>query len=444
MKRLFYAMAITSLLIACNKEEPTPVAAPQPPQPVNVTTQDLIGTWIYDNTASGTTEVIEFMNDIAFHYSDNIEDILSETYLKGTYQISPNGRANGGCEGKVLDFTFFKVSSNSFTITDNTNGESHTFSKLVGKAIELEYQKDTVPTYAEWVEGEITSYKSHNTRTATVDARSGKITAMSEGVTLIDAVTTEGTAVVLVKTGGLIPDYADAIGCTQDEVKDIYGVKPSESYEAYLLYRDEAKSVQFDFSMRTKQATGVVVKYGNYKGFSRDELVEYLKTKYYLHKEYSDKKVFINHADYDQATVTITWDNEKELEFQVINRDLFEDFSIAIGKSRDEIEHVYGEDLKFDRENTAEIRYIIKEDLLGYAGVDKMSSVKFTFGDSVVVAVLVKLKNLTEQEIADYLVMKYGNPINSDDEAKYHYDPDIDIEIAHWIHDNEVEYYIKD
>ena len=196
--------------------------------------------------------------------------------------------------------------------------------------------------------------------------------------------------------------------------------------------------------MRTGQASGVVVKYGNYKGFSRNELVEYLKTKYYLYKELTDEKIFINAENYDRATVTITWDNEKELEYQLINRDLFEDFSIAIGKSRNEIERVYGEDLKLDRENRGELRYIIKEDLLGYAGVDKMESVKFTFGDSIVVAVLVKLKNLSEQEIDTYLVERYGGPIGSDKGAKYYYDPIIDIEIAHWVANKEVEYYTEE
>ena len=433
-------MCVACLLGACSKEEPTPAVAPTP---IKVIVQQLVGTWIYDDAASGTTEVLEFANAGTFHYSDKIEDILSETYVRGTYQINPDGRVNGGCEGKVLDFTFFSMSQNSFTVTDNVNGGNRTFNRLAGKTVEIDYLDSFTPTYVEWIEGEITSYCSHRTKTAAVDEK-GKITAMSEGVTLVDVVTTKGTAVVLVKAGGLIPDYADAVGCTQEEVKEEYGLEPSESYDAYLLYRDDAKSVQFDFNMRTGQASGVVVKYGNYKGFSRNELVEYLKTKYYLYKELTDEKIFINAENYDRATVTITWDNEKELEYQLINRDLFEDFSIAIGKSRNEIERVYGEDLKLDRENRGELRYIIKEDLLGYAGVDKMESVKFTFGDSIVVAVLVKLKNLSEQEIDTYLVERYGGPIGSDKGAKYYYDPIIDIEIAHWVANKEVEYYTEE
>ena len=248
---------------------------------------------------------------------------------------------------------------------------------------------------------------------------------------------------MIVEAGGLIPDYASAIGQTKEQVKATYGDTPTEEYEAYLLYRDAGKSVQFNFNIRTRLANGIDVKYGNYKGFSRLELVEYLNTKYYLYQKESDEQIFINHANYNTSTVTITWDHIRELEYRAINRDLFEDFSIALGKSRSEIEHLYGEDLTLKRETTAELEYEIDEDLLEFAGVDKMKTVKFTFGNDIAVSIRLRLKNLTSDEITNYLKSRYGAATSSDDEAVYYYNPATGIEVAYRGTYDEIEYYVR-
>lgn len=443
MKRFFYAISIVLLLVGCSKEEPISHTTHTAPTPIMVTMQELIGTWVFEDATAGITEVIQFGDDNLFYFSKDLGEYVSGIHAQGSYQIGTNGKVNGGCSDKILDLTFFKMSDYSFTIKDNTNDEERIYGKLVGETLQLDYHESTLPAYRSWVDEEITSYKSHNDKTAIVDTKTGLITAMSEGFTVIDVVTSQGTAAVIVEAGGLIPDYAGIIGKTKEETKSAYGDNPTEEFEAYLLYRDEAKSVQFNFNIRTGKANGVDVKYGNYKGFSRNELVEYLNTKYYLHKKDSDRQVYINNVNYDKSTATITWDNIRELEYRAINRDLFEDFSIAIGKSRSEIEHLYGEDLALKRETSAELEYEIDEDLLEYAGVDKMKTVKFTFGNNVVVSVRVRLKNLTKDEITNYLETRYGTSIGNDDEAVYYFDQTTGIEIAYRGTYDEIEYYTR-
>lgn len=443
MKKLFYAIGIAFLVVACSKEEPVAPVIPAPPTPIMVTTQGLIGTWIFDDATAGTTEIIQFIDDNIFYFSNDIEAYTAGTYAQGNYQISTDGKVSGICDEKVLDFTFFKKSDYSFTVKNNTNEQEYTFGKWVGEVVRLDYQESASPSYKLWVDEEITSYSSHNEKTAMVDAKTGQITAMSEGFTVVDVVTNEGTAAVIVEAGGLIPDYASVIGVTKEKIKAAYGDTPTEEFEAYLLYRDEAKSVQFNINIRTKLSNGIDVKYGNYKGFARNELVEYLNTKYYLYKKDADKQVFINNASYDKATVTIAWDNVRELEYRFINRDLFEDFSIAIGKSKSEIEHLYGEDLILKRETSAELEYEIDEDLLEYAGVDKMKSVKFTFGNDMAVSIRVRLKNLTDDEIVSYLETRYGTSIGSDSETVYYYNHATGIEVAYRSAYDEIEFYAR-
>ena len=443
MKKLFYAIGIAFLVVACSKEEPVAPVISAPPTPIMVTTQGLIGTWIFDDATAGTTEIIQFIDDNIFYFSNDIEAYTAGTYAQGNYQISTDGKVSGICDEKVLDFTFFKKSDYSFMVKNNTNEQEYTFGKWVGEVVRLDYQESASPLYKLWVDEEITSYSSHNEKTVMVDAKTGQITAMSEGFTVIDVVTTEGTAAVIVEAGGLIPDYASVIGVTKEKIKAAYGDTPTEEFEAYLLYRDEAKSVQFNINIRTKLSNGIDVKYGNYKGFARNELVEYLNTKYYLYKKDADKQVFINNASYDKATVTIAWDNVRELEYRFINRDLFEDFSIAIGKSKSEIEHLYGEDLILKRETSAELEYEIDEDLLEYAGVDKMKSVKFTFGNDMAVSIRVRLKNLTEDEIVSYLETRYGTSIGSDSETVYYYNHATGIEVAYRSAYDEIEFYAR-
>lgn len=436
-------MGFALLAIACSKEEPAIPNTPAPPTPIMVTTQRLIGTWIFDDATAGTTEIIQFVDDNLFYFSNDIEAYTSGDHAQGSYQVDTNGKISGGCDKKVLDLTFFNMSDYSFTIKDNTDMKEYTYGRLVGEVIQLDYLESALPAYQSWVNEEITSYSSHNDKTATVDTKTGQITAMSEGFTIIDVATAEGTAAVIVEAGGLIPDYASTIGKTKEQVKEVYGTTPTEEYEAYLLYRDEAKSVQFNVNIRTRLTNGIDVKYGNYKGFSRNELVEYLNTKYHLYRKESDRQIFINHANYDKATTTITWDNIRELEYRAINRDLFEDFSIALGKSKSEIEHLYGEDLILKRETSAELEYEIDEDLLEYAGVDKMKTVKFTFGNDVAVSIRLRLKNLTEDEIINYLETRYGASTSCDDEAVYYYNQTTGIEVAYRSTYDEIEYYIR-
>ena len=99
---------------------------------------------------------------------------------------------------------------------------------------------------------------------------------MAEGITLIDVVALEGTAVVLVKAEGLIPDYAKAIGYTKEMLLAEYGETIAATNEM-ILYTESDKFLTFNISKRTKLVEKIAVMYSN-KPFSNSELISYLNT----------------------------------------------------------------------------------------------------------------------------------------------------------------------
>ena len=225
MKKLFYLISMVCLLASCNKD-------PEP-EPIVVTNDALTGTWVYDNAATGVTEILKFTPNGGFYYTTVLADAAFAGYSAGNYSIADNVNVTAVGVTKSLDFTVTKLKANSFTAKDNSTGESRTYSKLV-ETLQLLYLESDTPGYSSLVAGNISSYKSHNEKVATVD-KTGAIKAVAEGITLIDVVASEGTAVVLVKAEGLIPDYAKAIGYVKDEVLAEYG-EATSAMDGAVIY----------------------------------------------------------------------------------------------------------------------------------------------------------------------------------------------------------------
>lgn len=417
IRRKLFVVALVCICVGCNEVE-------MEPDPLVLTTQDLIGTWVYDDVEKGVTEVMAFTADGKFFYSSDIEDIVDSDYQEGTYNLINDVMLLGGCKNKTLNHKITKKMSNALTIQDNAIGHTATYAKLIGK-MQLAYMEEDTLDVAKVI-GSVMSYKSHNERTVKVQ-KAGVVKAISEGAALVDVVTWEdGTAVVLVEADGLIPAYDRAIGYTKEEVKAIYGREPSNDYDLYTAYVDSitAMKVKFDYNRRTRLVERVEVTYGSLKGFTNSTLVDYLETKYYLY-EHKDEWVFINKNEYAKASVKVEWDNVNELTFTYINHDLFEDFSVGLGKSRDEISKMYGEELILqDSNNDAEYVYKVGDEApVGYAGIDKINSVAFLFNGEKVVSVTVKLKTtLPIAEVLSFFDSKYGEAIEDYEDNIRYYD----------------------
>ena len=409
-------MSIVCLLAGCSKEPA--------PEPVVVTNAKLTGTWVYDNTSSGVTEVLKFTNNGGFYYTTTLADAAFAGYGAGNYSVSEDGNLTAVGVEKSLDVTITKLSANSFTAKDKVTGESATYAKLI-ETIELGYGKSDTPGYSSLVAGNITSYKSHNVKVATVD-KTGAITAVAEGITLIDVVSSEGTAVVLVKAEGLIPDYAKAIGYTKEKVLAEYGDASSATNEI-VLYIASDKTMMFMLSKRTKAVEEIRVIYSK-KPFSNNELVSYLNTKYYTYKNETSASFFAytDKATYDASNVKITFDNVTYLVFSYINHDLFEDFSIALGKTMDDVKYMYGEELVCDENLSTNSRlvYIIDDEVLGYTGVTLMNDVTFSFDNGVVNSIDLSLVDgVKVADVNAFLSEKYVYDAGiSSDNQKIYYD----------------------
>lgn len=432
MKKLFYLMSIVCLLAGCS-EEPAP-------EPVVVTNAKLAGTWVYDNTSSGVTEVLKFTNNGGFYYTTTLADAAFAGYGAGNYSVSEDGNLTAVGVEKSLDVTITKLSANSFTAKDEVTGESATYAKLI-ETIELGYGKSDTPGYSSLVAGNITSYKSHNVKVATVD-KTGAITAAAEGITLIDVVASEGTAVVLVKAEGLIPDYAKAIGYTKEKVLAEYGETIAATNEM-ILYTESDKFLTFNISKRTKLVEKIAVMYSN-KPFSNSELISYLNTKYYTYKNETSASFFAytDKATFDASDVKVTFDNGANLVFSYINHDLFEDFSIALGKTMDEVKYMYGVELTYIDGNESMIEYEIGDEILGYAGVTLMDGVTFYFSNGTANQVDVKLTSTVKAaDVTAFLGKKYvKDPDQTSDKRKIFYDNATGMKVQYVVDENKVRY----
>lgn len=425
-------MCFVAFLTGC-KEEPTP-------ETLVVTMGELNGTWVYEDAASGIVEVMKFTEKGGFYYTNTLADADFDGYHAGNFAVIDDVTLNAVSRDKTLDYTITKMRANSFTAKDNATGNSATYAKLVDIKAPLAYKEVYTPGYSSLVVGQVNGFKSHHERTATVDAL-GAITAQSEGWTLIDVATVaDGTAAVLIKATGLIPDYTTLLGMTREEANELYG---GLGYQ----YDDQANryEVKLKVSKRTNLVNRVVVEIER-KPFSNTALVEYLDTKYYAVKEEtsSNLRTYRDKDTYDKSSAKITWNNRDELEYTYIDHDMFEDFSLALGKSREEIDYMYGNDqleLLSDRGN--KIEYLIGNEILGYTGVTLMDEVAFTFNnDNCVFLVELKLNKAANiVDVCAFLSKKYL--LNSEKTNKkrfYFYDAAGLMEVVYIVDDNTIEY----
>lgn len=440
MKKLFYWISMACLLVSCGKDEE--VVAPEP-EPLVVTNEALAGTWVYDDTATGVVEVLLFTKDGSFKYTATLADAAFAGYPVGNYTVADDVNVTAAVGEQSLDMTITKMVANSFTAKNNATGETRTYAKLV-ETISLAYLEGATPDYASLVDGEISSYKSHNVKVATVD-KAGLITAVAEGITLIDVATSDGTAVVLVRAEGLIPNYAKAIGYTKEKVLAEYGETVAATNEMVLYNLDDKLFITFNISKRTKKVEKVTILYSN-KPFSNNDLVKYLNTKYYAYKPETTTTFFAytDKESYETSGVKITFDSAANLVFSYINHDLFENFSIALGKTREEVVYMYGEELTPDNNlsSPTNIAYTIGNEILGYAGVELMNDVNFSFDKGVVSMVELGLADAAKyDDVFEFLSQEYvySSEVSSDIQ-KVFYDERNTIKVVYITNKNEVRY----
>lgn len=438
MKKFLYTMCLLATLSACSKEE-------HEPELLVVTAADLAGTWVYEHAESGTVDVMKFTAGGDFYLTDNLANANFENHKSGIYNmVSSDASVTTHFDGQQRAYIITALTANSLTVYNKKNDQTITYARLA-TLLDLSYNDPITPDYEKYIKGKIKGYRSHNDKVATVD-KQGRITGKSEGITLIDIVTTEGTAVLIAKIGSLIYDYTQAIGMTKNEICTTFGTPVMVSDEM-VWYQADDKMTRYSISKRTKLVDMVHVSI-LHKDYSNAALIEYLTNKYYAYKAETvgNTYAFTNRATYDASNVKITFDGTSNLTYTYINHDLFEDFSIALGKTRDEVEYMYGGELESIIDLPSVIEYAIGDEILGYAGPDVMEEVKFSFDNNITFMVELRLSShLKTESITSFFKSRYSySTDNTGDRHAYFYDKNKNLVIDYIAEDNLVRYYNED
>ena len=438
MKKMLSLFCLLAILGACRNED-------DDPETLVLTAADLVGTWVLCDEDKGVTEIMKFTANGECYFTNQLDNVSFEGEHPGSYSfVSVNASVMANHKAVKRNFSVVGLTANSLTLRYKTSGEVVTFARLA-TILEVSYDVSIKPDYGFYVLGSIKGYRSHNDKIASVD-RGGTIVGKSEGVTLIDVITNEGTAAVIVKVEGLVYDYTQAIGLSKNEVCATYG-DPTYASEETVYYQTDDKMTTYNISKRTKKVDAIYIIYSK-KGFSNAALIDYLSYKYYAYKDETVGSfyTFTNAPAYDVSDVKIAYDGAKHLTYTYINHDLFEDFSIALGKSRDEVTYMYGDDLELLIEQTSFVEYAIGDETLGYPGADIMEEVKFSFDAGVTKMVELRLHNqLTYDSIADFLKSRYSYSADqSSNRHQFYHDEVRKIIIDYVPEDYNIRYYFDE
>lgn len=435
MKFFLYALCLLATLSGCSKEE-------DEPQLLVVTAADLAGTWVYENPTSGATEIMKFTADGDFFLTADLAEASFEGHKAGIYSmVSSDASVTANQDGVKRAFTITALTKNSLTIRHKTSGETATYAKLA-ILLDLSYDEPITPDYEKYIEGKLKGFRSHNDKVATIN-KNGTITGKSEGITLLDILTSEGTAVIIVKVGSLIYDYAQTIGMTKNEICATF-INPVMVSEEMVWYQSDDKMTRYSINKRTKLVDAVHVSI-LHKDYSNAALIEYLSNKYYVYKTETIGNIyaFTNRATYESSNVKITFDGSSNLTYSYINHDLFEDFSIALGKTRDEVQYMYGGDLEAIIDLPSILEYTIGDEILGYAGTDIMEEVKFSFDNNITFMVELRLStHLKQESVIHFFQSRYTYSTETTaGRHSYFYDKSKNLVIDYIAEDKLVRYY---
>ena len=175
-----------------------------------VTAADLVGTWVFHDEDKGATEIMKFTADGEFYLTNRLDSVLFEGVTSGSYSfVSVNASVMANYKGEKRNFSITGLSANSITLQYKSSGDVVTFLRLA-TTLDISYDVSIKLDYGLYVSGTIKGYHSHNDKTASVD-KTGTIVGKSEGLTLVDVITNEGTAVVISPLIALMKNQVDAM-----------------------------------------------------------------------------------------------------------------------------------------------------------------------------------------------------------------------------------------
>jgi len=356
----------------------------------------ILGKWIWDVSY---WESINFLENGKVYYSnvDAARGIYNEN-APGEYTIDTSTNRltlkvlpTGGTQMTVI-MAMTAISKYSFTAKFyDTNGYSNgtfTYAKQLG-SIELKGGETIIPEYNTLVETGtvINKFQSHNSNIAEVNSETGEITAKMGGMTYVDIITDDGTAVLEVIVKSLMQyNYEDFIGVNKRTITNTFGhVYTTDGDDMIYNYRKgsvaEEENVvkdanwdqilfRFDSSTGKVKAISLLAKKDVW--FTPEEMVQYLSQRFYVYEKGSEEdfKAFMNAEGLKDATIGITWDMANGIltyvEIPHKTETSVLDYGGYLGKTREEIKSLMnGYSLLSETEER--IGYTISSDYLRMA-----------------------------------------------------------------------------
>lgn len=314
MKKLFAILLCAICICSCSKEDEEGTSIDY--------AKLIVGQWVYDHPEEGVWETLKFTSSGMFYYSNtntNIYDFENENvdgryfiegnHITGTYKLN-------GVTPMNLDMTLTHINDLEFTAKFNDSGLSFTYARLLDS--ETMGRGETItPNYENLLRKiDIIAFSSHNSNVASVDASTGRVTAVSSGRTYIDVITKEGTAVVEIIVEGLLPyDFDKLIGQNKSVIYSTFGSTPTTETEEVMVYQNLTNEIEF-VRVGIDSATGNVLNIRIYLKATEvdDEYIEkmtsYLEQLYTVFEKGTTDtyKAYINGDIIENATVGITWD----------------------------------------------------------------------------------------------------------------------------------------
>lgn len=410
MKKLLTMMLCAIVFSACSNDDDEQVI-----DYANL----LVGQWVYDHPEEGVWETIKFTSSGMFYYS-NSNEILYEfenenvngryfvdgNLVTGTYTLNDFTQMN-------LDMQITKINDLEFTAKFNDTGLTFTYARLLDTEI-VNYQEIVLPDYAGLIGGRtITAYTSHNSNIAKVDAATGEITGVSSGRTYIDVVTSDGTAVIEIIVKGILPyNFDEFIGVEKSVIYETFGTNPAGEEEDVIVYQNltnEIKYLRVGFDLLTGTVSSIrLYLTDNVPADYISSMTGYLEKLYTVYEKGTTDtyKAYINHQNFDNASVGITWDiPNMQVTYVALTHDLFTDYSPFLGKTQTEVKAMMKDYEPFKEDSYQLVYGISKENV-------ELVCCYYTFDFvntyETAQAVIIQLSSsLASDDVEAYLAKKY-------------------------------------
>lgn len=352
MRKCLFALMVGLICFACDKEANNSGENGQHEVVIDNLEEFILGDWVYeyhriqDDVEFHNWEELKFFASSAMYYSNRYDSIVGdqEMYfenenLNGTYRIDGNRLIIESKLGNSELYTRLNSVYNIEYINDLefktivTSGKdtlgTFVYSKVVG---EFEIgEEELMPDYQSILSGlSVVGYTSHNELIAKVDENTGAISGKSSGITYIDVVTNQGTAVIRVIVKKYLDyEYADMIGMNKDAVKTVMGkmymasgndmyywFSSSPDVRAYTSFYNRVcgnwKTIAFIFNSN-EVVEQIVLLPRDDMWCSEDEMIGFLSEHYYVYEKGTTEtyNAFTNMPEFDVSTVGIVWDSEK-------------------------------------------------------------------------------------------------------------------------------------